>query len=103
MTFNSGGSASLDTTLRAYVYARDKGLSTFTDINIGPGIPMNLGRTTCSFLIAAAPASLHYTCMAFDYANFRDIRVKNGAGNEPLYNFTASVIRLYFSFWPVRQ
>ncbi len=80
------------------VYARDKELSTFTDINIGLGITYEFGEDNL-FFFDRGSANLYYTYMAFDYANFRDIRVKNGAGNEPLYNFTASVIRLYFSFW----
>jgi len=80
------------------VYARDKELSTFTDINIGLGITYEFGEDNL-FFFDRGSANLFYTYMAFDYANFRDIRVKNGAGNEPLYNFTASVIRLYFSFW----
>lgn len=80
------------------VFARDKELSTFTDINIALGVTYEFGEDNL-FFFDRGSANLYYTYMAFDYANFRDIRVKNGAGNEPLYNFTASVIRLYFSFW----
>ncbi|VAW63083.1 FIG01035547: hypothetical protein [hydrothermal vent metagenome] len=83
------------------VFARDKELSTFTDINIALGVTYEFGEDNL-FFFDKGSANLYYTYMAFDYANFRDVRVNNGpatAGSEPLYNFTASVIRLYFSFW----
>jgi len=80
------------------VYARDKELSTFSDINVAFGVTYDF-ESDSLFFFDRGSANLFYTYMSFDYENFRDIRVKNGAGNEPLYSFTANVIRLYLSFW----
>jgi len=80
------------------IYARDKELSTFSDINVAMGITYDF-ESDSLFFFDRGSANLFYTYMSFDYENFRDIRVKNGAGNEPLYSFTANVIRFYLSFW----
>jgi len=80
------------------IFARDKELSNFSDINIALGITYDFESDNL-FFFERGSANLFFTYMSFDYENFRDIRVKNGAGNEPLYKFTANVIRLYFSFW----
>jgi uncharacterized protein DUF3570 len=80
------------------VYARDKELSTFTDINIALGITYEIDGDSLYFFERGS-ANLFYTYMSYDYADFRDIRVDTTAGTEPLYSFTAGVTRLYFSFW----
>lgn len=81
------------------VYARDKELSTFTDYNFGLGIRYEFDEDNL-FFFERGSANFFYTYMIFDYTDFRDIRVVTPVpGDEPLYNFTASVIRLYFSFW----
>ena len=80
------------------VYARDKELSTFTDYNLGLGVIYEFSAGDSSFF-ERGEASFFYTFMSFDYDNFKDIRVKNGAGNEPSYSFTAGVIRMYVSLW----
>ncbi len=80
------------------IYARDKELSTFSDVNLAFGVTYEFESDNL-FIFEKGSANLFYTLMSFDYENFRDIRVKNGAGNEPLYSFDATVIRLFFSFW----
>jgi len=83
----------------ANVYARDKELSTFTDINLGFGIIYEFENDNLLFFERGS-ANLFYTFMSYEYDNFRDIRVNTTVpGNEPLYSFTAGVTRLYFSFW----
>ncbi len=83
----------------ANVYARDKELSTFTDINLGMGVTYEFESDNLLFFERGS-ANLFYTYMSFDYDNFTDIRVDvTVPGTEPLYSFTAGVTRLYFSFW----
>lgn len=79
------------------IFARDKELSTFTDINVGFGVSYEFE----SFMFfERGSANLFYTYMSYDYDNFRDLRVITpDPGDEPLYSFTAGVTRLYFSLW----
>lgn len=46
--------------------------------------------------------NLFWDRIAFDYEDFRNVLTEEEgrlAGQEPLYQFDADVIRLYFSFW----
>jgi len=80
------------------VFARDKELSTFTDINLGLGVTYEFDDESLYFF-ERGTANFYYTYMSYDYENFRDARVKTTPGTEPLYSFTAGVIRLYVSLW----
>jgi hypothetical protein len=49
---------------------------------------------------------LYYDHILYDYEDFHDLRFKDATGaplfapgQEPLFNFTADVIQLYFSVW----
>jgi hypothetical protein len=50
--------------------------------------------------IERSTLNLFYDRIHYDYADFRDLR-KTGAtpGTEPLYQFDADVIRLFYSGW----
>ncbi len=81
------------------IYARDKELSTFTDINLGFGVTYKFDSENIWFF-ERGTANFFYTYMSYDYANFKDLRVETSVpGDEPLYSLTAGVTRLYFSFW----
>lgn len=83
--------------------ARDKELSTFDSQTIGLEVSYDFINKGWGF-IDKASANLAYDVIFFDYKDFRDARFsQNGGtyaiGEEPLYNFTANVIRLYLSVW----
>ncbi len=79
--------------------ARDKELSDFSDYSMGLGISYNFESDKLLFFERGS-ANLYYNYMTFNYNNFRDIRVTGvTAGTEPLYSFSAGIMRLYLSFW----
>ncbi len=78
-------------------YARDKELSTYSDVTFGIGATYSIGNFG---LFERSTANLFIDYIQFDYDNFRDIRVTGvQPGSEPLYSFSATVLRVYFSFW----
>lgn len=83
------------------LYARDKELSTFTDYSFGLGVTYEFDSDSLPFF-ERGTANFFYNYIFFDYANFTDLRAEDPgvtAGTEPLYSFSASITRLYFSFW----
>ncbi len=78
--------------------ARDKELSEMNSQTIGAGvsysIPFLRGR-----VIDRGTINLQWDHISFDYDNFRDVTQAAAPGEEPLYNFDADVIRLFFSVW----
>jgi hypothetical protein len=77
--------------------ARDKELSTFTSTTIGFSASYIFARGW-SF-IDRGSLSLELDWINFDYADFRDITQPGPVGEEPLYQFDATVTRLFASFW----
>lgn len=78
--------------------ARDKEMSTFTSSSVGVGGSYNKELKTSEYFDKfSVNLSLDY--MLFDYDDFRDLRAAVPAGTEPLYNFEAGVVRLYFSLF----
>lgn len=82
--------------------ARDKELSTFDSQSVGFEISYDFINKGWGF-IDKASANLSYDVINFDYKDFRDARFSQSGeyeiGEEPLYSFTANVIRFYFSMW----
>lgn len=85
--------------------ARDKELSTFVSHSLRFGASYNLLKGGWKFLEKAS-VNVYYDHMIFDYDDFHDLRFKdeNGAplyapGQEPLFDFSADVMQLYFSIW----
>lgn len=79
--------------------ARDKELSTFFDYSASLGIRYEFDSERLLFFEKGS-ANFFYNYIFFDYGNFRDLSQTGfSAGNEPFYNFSAGIIRLYFSFW----
>lgn len=85
--------------------ARDKELSTFNSHTIRLGASYDLIANGWRFL-EKATLNVYYDHILYDYHDFRDLRPvdENGAplyapGTEPLYNFSADVLQLYFSAW----
>lgn len=78
--------------------ARDKELSDFEDITLGLGMTYFV-PTKYSFSGLPSEASLQWDYIKFDYNNFRDPTAGGGVGNEPLYGFSANVVRLFYSLY----
>ena len=78
--------------------ARDKELSTFTNYTTGIGISYEFAKQTFEF-IDKGSFNLQYDHVQFEYDDYRDITSSNEVGGEPLYSFSANVIRLFLSIW----
>ncbi|MEM7209001.1 MAG: DUF3570 domain-containing protein [Pseudomonadota bacterium] len=84
--------------------ARDKELSTFSSNTIGFGFSYDLLESGWGFADRGA-VDVHIDFIDFQYDDFRDIRGTTNAsspaetGSEPLYDFNATVLRAFISFW----
>ncbi|MDJ0831968.1 MAG: DUF3570 domain-containing protein [Gammaproteobacteria bacterium] len=79
--------------------ARDKEMSTFTDHTIGFGVDYEFTKSTNGF-IKRGSINFNYDLIMLDYDDFRDLTKSTPVpGQEPLYSFDASVIRLFLSIW----
>ncbi len=78
--------------------ARDKELSDFNDLTLGLGVTY-LMPESLSFGDTRSEASIQWDYITFDYNNFRDPTADGGVGNEPFYNFSANVIRAFYSVY----
>ena len=77
--------------------ARDKELSTFNSHSIGIGASYEFVRSWNA--IDRGTINLGYDHILFAYDDFRNLTVDAAPGEEPLYDFSADVIRLYMSVW----
>jgi hypothetical protein len=79
--------------------ARDKELAAMQSQSLGFGVAYEFKPGRIEFLGKAA-VNLKYDHIRFEYDDFRDLRTTGvAAGTEPLYQFDANVIRLFFSGW----
>lgn len=78
--------------------ARDKELSTFTSITVGGGASYELDSSSWSYLKRGS-LNLNLDYIQFDYDDFRNIPAGGAPGSEPLYSFSAIVLRAFASFW----
>jgi hypothetical protein len=87
-------------------YGRDKELSSYTTQTFGLGASYTFAEHGWGF-IDKGSLNLYYDHIQFNYRDFRDLSVYNdpvhpftgGAGNEPLYGFSADVLRAFVSLW----
>ncbi|MFC3121461.1 DUF3570 domain-containing protein [Agaribacter flavus] len=78
--------------------ARDKELSTYTGITAGLHLAYEWQFSqTATFKKSSLHAEFDY--MRFDYDNFRDVTADAAVGQEPLFSFSANVIKIYASVW----
>ncbi|MFT6270365.1 MAG: hypothetical protein ACJAVV_003199 [Alphaproteobacteria bacterium] len=78
--------------------ARDKEMSTYTGITVGLSLSYEWKFSeTATF----KKSSFHfeYDYMKFDYENFRDVTAQAPVGEEPLFGFSASALKIYASIW----
>ncbi|MFZ5724327.1 MAG: DUF3570 domain-containing protein [Pseudomonadota bacterium] len=78
--------------------ARDKELSTFDTQQFGLGVAYVLKAPETSRW-KQMTFNLQVDRMHFGYDDFRDLTVTAAPGSEPLYEFDATVTRLYYSLW----
>jgi hypothetical protein len=80
--------------------ARDKELSTFQDHTIGVGVSYEFKPGRWQF-IERGTFNFAFDYIRFDYDDFRDLSVEGEftSGEEPLYSFSANVIKAYLSIW----
>lgn len=78
--------------------ARDKELSSFTSHMVSVGATYELPPLGWKF-IQRSTVNLFYDRFRFEYDDFRDATAGGAAGTEPLYDFDADVVRLFFSGW----
>lgn len=77
---------------------RDKELSTFDSNTLGAGITWEFPLGGANFLDTGT-LNLYWDFMQFDYKDFRNVLKGGPAGQEPLYQFNANVVRLFVSLW----
>lgn len=83
-----------------YIYqGRDKELSTFSSQTIGVGLTYEFTKNNWQFLDRGT-LNLYFDTIFFDYEDFTNLtQTGYPLGQEPLYSFTANVLRLYVSIW----
>ncbi|MCC7257026.1 MAG: DUF3570 domain-containing protein [Gammaproteobacteria bacterium] len=78
--------------------ARDKELSTFAShgirLGVGYELPLDLFGA-----IDRGSVNLVYDHLIFSYDDFRDLTATGVVGAEPLYEFDADILQLFFSVW----
>jgi len=77
--------------------ARDKELSTYTSQSAGAGLTYTFD--TGWKYIDRGSLNFYYTYIFFDYKDFRNALAPGSPQDQPLYNFSANVIRAYVSIW----
>lgn len=81
--------------------ARDKEMGPFDSLTLGLGVTYHL-PTGAVPGFERSSVNFFWDRIRFDYDNFRNVLVSPedyAAGEEPLYQFDADVIRFYLSFW----
>jgi len=80
--------------------ARDKELASFSSHTVGVGMSYEFETPWLAF-VERGQASLFFDHILFQYEDFRDLRVDGSVapGEEPLYQFNATVIRAFVSFF----
>ncbi len=85
--------------------ARDKEMSQFSDFSIGLGVSYEREFKDSAYFKKYS-VNLFVDYFEFDFDNFRNVLVRvDGSGNpisagqEPLYQYDATVTRLFFSIW----
>lgn len=78
--------------------ARDKEMSTFSNIAIGFSLTYEFQFSPSAWI---KKSTLNYEIdhMRFSYDDFRDVLADAPVGEEPLFEFSANVTRVYVSIW----
>ncbi len=78
--------------------ARDKELSSFNNISAGLSVTYEKKFSETAFF---KKATMNYEIdhIRFDYDNFRNVLAEGPVGEEPLFSFSANVMKVFFSIW----
>lgn len=78
--------------------ARDKEMSTYTGLTAGISVSYEWQFSqTATFKKSAVHFEWDY--MKFEYDDFRDATAATAVGEEPLFGFSANVLRIFASIW----
>lgn len=79
--------------------ARDKEMSTYSGLTLGVHLSYEW-QFSQSSTFKSSSIHLEFDHMLFEYEDFRDVTVTDSlVGEEPLFEFSASVLKLYASIW----
>ncbi|MEM0910064.1 MAG: DUF3570 domain-containing protein [Pseudomonadota bacterium] len=79
--------------------ARDKEMSSYSGITAGLHVSYEW-QFSQTAMFKKSSIHVEYDYMQFDYDNFRDVTVADAAaGEEPLFSFSANVLKIYASIW----
>ncbi len=78
--------------------ARDKEMSQFKDLTVGMKARY-LFKFSNDNLIKSSSLNLAVSHIKFDYENFSNVLSNEVIGQEPLYSYSANVVRAYVSIW----
>lgn len=79
--------------------ARDKEMSAYSGITAGLHVSYEW-QFSQSAMFKKSSLHFEYDYMQFDYDNFRDVTIIDvAAGEEPLFSFSAYVLKIYASIW----
>jgi hypothetical protein len=78
--------------------ARDKELSSFTNLTVGFSVTYQFTFSQSTWI---KKSTLNYEIdhMRFKYDNFRNVLADAPVGQEPMFEFSANVTRLFVSIW----
>ncbi len=78
--------------------ARDKEMSTFTNMSVGLSVTYEFRFSAANWL-KKSTVNMDFDHVQFDYDDFRNVLADAPVGNEPLYQFSANITRLYVSLF----
>ncbi len=78
--------------------ARDKELSTFTNLGVGFGVGYTFSKNGF-WVFRSGSVNAHVDWMSFDYDDFSDVTTGAALGAEPGYALDAIVGRVFVSLW----
>ncbi len=80
------------------VRARDKEMSTFSNVSLGLSVTYQFNFSSSSWF---KKSTINYELdhVRFKYDDFRNVLVDAPVGEEPFYEFSANVTRIFVSLW----
>lgn len=78
--------------------ARDKEMSTFSNVSVGLSVTYEF-RFSATNWLKKSTLNLDFDHVQFDYDDFRNVLIDAPVGDEPLYQFSANITRLYVSLF----
>ncbi|MEP1382220.1 MAG: DUF3570 domain-containing protein [Paraglaciecola sp.] len=80
------------------VRARDKEMSTFNNVSFGASVTYEFQFSAANFF-KKSTINLDIDHVNYDYDNFRNVLLDAPVGEEPLYQYSANITRLYVSIF----